>query len=520
MAVLVDTNVFKLTLVESDNGSGRLVARGPFARADIPTANGRVYTGKLWEREIKKLGDKIERRSCFGMLDHPKDGKTALQGASHLVTDLSLNGDTLIGEAEILATPNGSILKALIESGASIGISSRGVGTTRKTGDGKDEVQDDYNLLTFDFVADPANATSWPEFHAEDTQAGSGSVIPEDTMGMTIDELRENYPDEVQKIIDMAKREALAEQPPTDESAKAIERRLISMVREERETIEEQVRSEAMSDPAVGGARLALESVSKILRPYLLDEDAQALVSNLEENLDDAHKVITGKDAENEKLRHALTELMSISEELGRRYYMQAALSLIEDGAVSGRIVSLVGSPMRYGTNDEFKSGLKAAIEMVRDEAERTESESEAVSDLAEENEALRAALNEATDIGKKLAVRAYAERRLAHHPQAAAIRRLVDENTPSAREDVDALVESFENEHPPSEDFEMISASMGGGLSHLTEGEETVAEVLYEQKSGSNSDGNGDFLGVDMAEIRSLAGLSNGGSNGDNFPY
>lgn len=517
MAVLVDTNVFKLTLQESEDGSGRLVARGPFARADVPTANGRVYRGALWEREVKKLGSKIKRRSCFGMLDHPKDGKTELKGASHLVTDLSLKGDTLMGEAEILPTPNGAILKALIESGASIGISSRGVGTTRKTGDGKDEVQDDYNLLTFDFVADPANATSWPEFHAESEQVDSGRVTLEDTMGMTADELRDKYPEEVQKIIEMARREAMAEQRP-DEMARAVEQRLLDMVREERESIEEQVRSEAMSDPAVGGARLALESVSRILRPYIMDEDTEAFVGNLEESLQAARDTIGAQDDENKTLRRALVELMGITEDLARRYYQQVALSLIEDASVAGRIVALVGSPTRYDTNDEFKHAIRSGIEMVRDEADRVDAETEATDALAEENATLRRALAEATDIGKQLAVRAYAERRMAHHPQASAIRRMIDESAPGSREEVDAMVESFESEYAPSEDFEAISSSMGGGLSHLTEGDETPTQMFNEQRSGGNGVGD-DFLGVDMAEIRALAGLPNGGNKG-NFPY
>ena len=164
--ILTDTYAVELELVESENGS--YVARGEFARVDFPTGNKRVYPRKLYEREIKNLAEDLKGKKVFGELDHPSDGKTKLQRVSHLVTNLTIDNDRVIGEAEIMDTDNGRQLKSIIGAGAKVGISSRGFGSVKETKGGDMVVQDDFRLMTFDFVANPADNTAYPTYKKED----------------------------------------------------------------------------------------------------------------------------------------------------------------------------------------------------------------------------------------------------------------------------------------------------------------------------------------------------------------
>jgi hypothetical protein len=165
--VLVDTiRGVRLQLVESSKTRGKLVVRGEFAYIDRPTANGRVYRRHVLEKQIARLKEAMVEGGLFGHLDHPADGTTLLTKASHLVTKLEIDGDTVFGEATIMDTPDGLTLKALYAAGARVGVSSRGFGSTRKDQNGNDEVQDDYELVTFDFVAEPA-ASTFPEAFSE-----------------------------------------------------------------------------------------------------------------------------------------------------------------------------------------------------------------------------------------------------------------------------------------------------------------------------------------------------------------
>ena len=145
-SLLIDAMPITLSLVEGDDGD-KVVARGEFARCDVPTQNGRKYSRALYEREVAKLQDAIKRRRMFGELDHPADGKTMLQRVSHIVTKLEVADDgRVIGEAEILDTPTGKTLKAILAAGAEAGVSSRGFGSTKSLKDGTTEVGDDFVL--------------------------------------------------------------------------------------------------------------------------------------------------------------------------------------------------------------------------------------------------------------------------------------------------------------------------------------------------------------------------------------
>ncbi len=148
---------------ESKNGVTKLKILGKFQKCDEQNNNGRVYPRPVLESQVKAIQDKIDERSLVGALDHPSNDAIHLSQASHLITKLWVekNGDVM-GEAEILSTPNGKIVEALINDGVKIGISSRGLGSVSEGTTGK-VVNEDFKLITFDLVSDPSTKGAFPE---------------------------------------------------------------------------------------------------------------------------------------------------------------------------------------------------------------------------------------------------------------------------------------------------------------------------------------------------------------------
>tara|TARA_Y100000310_G_scaffold276267_1_gene293281 strand:+ start:577 stop:1791 length:1215 start_codon:yes stop_codon:yes gene_type:complete len=137
--------------------------RGLFQRADEANQNKRVYPKTILENQVRKLQPLIKERRLCGELDHPQNDTVKLTNASHLVTKLWMEGNEVMGEAEILNTPNGKVAQALITDGVKIGISSRGLGTLSEDHmTGQKTVNEDYNLVTFDLVADPSTRGAHP----------------------------------------------------------------------------------------------------------------------------------------------------------------------------------------------------------------------------------------------------------------------------------------------------------------------------------------------------------------------
>lgn len=141
---------------ENSNGVKKIKIAGKFQEAEEPNNNKRKYRRPILESAVNNLQDKIKDRSLVGALDHPPNDIVHLSQASHLITKLYMKGNEVIGEAEILSTPSGKVVQALIEDGVKLGISSRGVGSLTEGKDGISEVNDDFKLITFDIVADPS----------------------------------------------------------------------------------------------------------------------------------------------------------------------------------------------------------------------------------------------------------------------------------------------------------------------------------------------------------------------------
>jgi hypothetical protein len=145
-------------LTESEKrfvANGGLILSGVMQRADARNGNGRIYPYKILMREMNKYKELIKERRALGELDHPEDSVVNLRNASHIITDVWWNGNDVMGKAQVLNTPSGNILKALVESGVKLGISSRGLGSVRES-NGETIVEDDFSLVCFDFVSDPS----------------------------------------------------------------------------------------------------------------------------------------------------------------------------------------------------------------------------------------------------------------------------------------------------------------------------------------------------------------------------
>ena len=145
-------------LVEASIKENRsLVVKGVIQRAEAKNQNGRVYPKEILEREIQKyIAGPVKERRALGELDHPESSVINLQNVSHNVIRVKMVGDDVYGEVEVLSTPAGNILKELFRNGITVGISSRGMGSVQESGNGTVEVQDDFELLCFDFVSTPS----------------------------------------------------------------------------------------------------------------------------------------------------------------------------------------------------------------------------------------------------------------------------------------------------------------------------------------------------------------------------
>ena len=152
--LLIETHLFEAKLIEQDNGT--YLVKGILQRAGAANQNNRRYPKSILERECKTYEQLIKERRALGELDHPDSTVINLKNVSHNVREIHWEGDDLCGTVEILPTPSGNILKELLKAGILLGISSRGMGSVTNIGEGKVKVQDDFELIGWDFVSNPS----------------------------------------------------------------------------------------------------------------------------------------------------------------------------------------------------------------------------------------------------------------------------------------------------------------------------------------------------------------------------
>jgi len=157
MKLITETVEEVKMITEEKNGVKSLFIQGPFLVAEMKNKNGRMYKTNTLMKEVDRYNEEyVTKNRAFGELGHPDSPSINLDRVSHLITSLKQEGNAWIGKAKILETPMGKIAKSLMEGGATLGVSSRGMGSLKNEG-GVNVVQDDYYLATAaDIVADPS----------------------------------------------------------------------------------------------------------------------------------------------------------------------------------------------------------------------------------------------------------------------------------------------------------------------------------------------------------------------------
>ena len=159
-SLLIEYSIFSpksTSLTEGIKGSRNLIVEGVVQRADSKNQNGRVYPKDTLERVVEDyIGTSIAENRALGELDHPESSVVNLKNVSHNIVRLWWQGKDLYGDIEILPTPSGNILKELFKNNITVGISSRAMGSVSPIGEGLVQVEDDLDLICWDFVSQPS----------------------------------------------------------------------------------------------------------------------------------------------------------------------------------------------------------------------------------------------------------------------------------------------------------------------------------------------------------------------------
>ena len=160
----VDYAVEPVIVEQNEKGQKEYFIEGPFMQAEIKNRNGRVYPKDIMKKEVDRyVKEFVEKDRAFGELGHPEGPTINLDKVSHMITKLEQDGKNFMGRAKILSTPNGQIVRNLINDGAKLGVSSRGLGSLETRG-GAQVVKDDFQLATAaDIVADPSAPEAFVE---------------------------------------------------------------------------------------------------------------------------------------------------------------------------------------------------------------------------------------------------------------------------------------------------------------------------------------------------------------------
>ena len=172
---------------QKDNGKKNYKIKGIFMQADIKNRNGRVYPMEVLQKEVRRYNkEQIKENRAFGELGHPEGPTINLERASHMITALYPDGKNFIGEAKILSTPMGKIVENLMEDGAKLGVSSRGMGSLNQK-NGANYVRNDFYLATAaDIVADPSAPNAFVEgiMEGKDWVWNNGSLVEAELVRM------------------------------------------------------------------------------------------------------------------------------------------------------------------------------------------------------------------------------------------------------------------------------------------------------------------------------------------------
>jgi len=174
-------------ITEEKNGKKQYKIKGIFMQADVKNRNGRIYPMEVLQKEVAKYNKNfIKENRAYGELGHPDGPTVNLERVSHMITDLHPDGKNFVGEAKILGTPMGEIVKDIINDGGKLGVSSRGMGSLNQKG-GTNYVRDDFYLATAaDIVADPSAPNAFVEgiMEGKEWVWNNGALQEEELVGL------------------------------------------------------------------------------------------------------------------------------------------------------------------------------------------------------------------------------------------------------------------------------------------------------------------------------------------------
>ncbi len=534
--LLIDTMPFRVTYEEGKDGKGKLVARGEYARFDKPTDNNRVYPINVWKKNLGRLAEAISRRRVFGELDHPGDGKTKLQRVSHVTTELKINDDGMIfGSSDLLDTPNGRILKALFAANCEVGVSSRGFGSTKTTNDGREVVGEDYKLLAFDFVADPATKTAYPSIFAEELEN-----IPEGDMELTLEKLKADYPGLVEELLKQTRQESDKESNAAKllddkiiEAVAAAEKRveermkdkftqdLLREVEKIRTEAEEKVRGELTADPDVAGAKVALSEVAKVLSPFFTPPESAEIVKVKDEEITALKKQLAEKDLELHQSKTENDELAKVAKKAAFTLHLERRIKDLPEETAQ-MVQQLIGQVENFEGVEEIDTkveAIKTELERRAEDENNSASQEEVeerdqkIESLEDENTKLRdavTALKEQSekliDESGKLALKVYIENKLAGHPEASKLRKLLE--GAETEEAVDKIIEEYTLDERDADEMARIRARASRG-SERDPVEDELGRRAPQDQDQITEEGATEIFGVSINEIADISGVN-----------
>lgn len=484
----------------------KMIVKGPVAVIEDPTANKRRYGKKLWERTVQEVAPLIQQRSLFGELDHPADGQTLLQRASHYTTALEIKGNEIYGECVIMPTSRGRDLMGIYESGGNPGVSTRGFGSLQELEDGTFRVNEsDFGFQAFDFVADPAYRGAHPKAYFEGVPLRSEPVILESTVQTSLP--------------------STTSRPLSNTLAEELRSSFSLQVRNEveklRSVTEQRVRAELLADPSVAGSRTTLQQVLALLAPYQVNEST----------------IFQQKDAEIAELRQKIAQLEDSQRELEEEcdtlaeaaqlatfsYFLEKNIGQDPDrqfierilgdltqygslAALQEKLASIQEDVARKRQEEQARAEERARqerLEMTRREQERRLQAQEA-EERDQQLNRLHAALdlsqqsnNELMEANRQLAEQVQAERTIAEHPQGAQLRRVMNAKTP------EQIAEAIGSRQPTRESM----ATLRSKAAHLSRAGRTYTPN-DEERGNPRALPVQPGLGASTSEIEYLAGV------------
>lgn len=376
MQLLIETQAIQLQLHEEAGGA--MIAKGEYARGGVATANNRLYKTPLWKREVGRLKEDMRAGRVFGELDHPGDGKTKLARVSHILQDLTVEGDgAVVGVSKVVKTPNGKTLTAITEGGGQVGVSSRGTGSVTAK-NGIEEVNDDFRLITFDFVADPAHRKAYPDMYAESKQVAladlNDSVITTEMMkkefpglyeefsrilGLREDKTTDISDEDIRRASDLLRSEFATLQEKQKDVITVLVKKLVA---EQREDVERAVESRLRSDPRIVGASAVVEKIVKLVTPFGMGKAQKDLVDAREAKIAELEAAEEKRTSELKSADLAMKDMAKSGKDAIMALAVERALAGIP-GDMRGSAMMSIGDMTKLSERFESLDSLNKALE-------------------------------------------------------------------------------------------------------------------------------------------------------------